>query len=162
MISTSQSLQHKRILRDCIINSPATVLPFQVAGVWFRFSARGQHSSVAALPAAGSGTPGTSSAVPAALPAAPPHPELEEIYHSDCVCGGGREAGREAIYWTAIQVYYLSLLECTIDEVQCSYMMKGKRSISLIGTGPVGGRGAKDEEPSLNTDTAVEWSAEKK
>lgn len=40
--------------------------------------------------------------------------------------------------------------------------MNGERSISLIGTGPVGGRGTEEEEPSLNTDTAVEWSAEKR
>lgn len=40
--------------------------------------------------------------------------------------------------------------------------MNGERSISLIGTGPVGGRGTEEEEPSLNTDTAVEWSAKKR
>ena len=73
-----------------------------------------------------------------------------------CVCGGGREGGREESNLLAI----LFLNEP--DKEQCSYTMKGERSISLIGTGPVGGRGAKDEEPSLNTDTAVEWSAEKR
>ena len=79
------------------MNLPATVLPFQAAGVWSCFSARGQHSSVAALPAAESGTPGTPSAAPAALPTAHPHPEPEQTHHSDCVCGGGREAERQKI-----------------------------------------------------------------
>ena len=144
------------------MSSPATVLPFQAAGVWFCFSAHGQHSSVAALPAAGSGTPGTPSAAPAALLAAHLHPEPEQTHHCDCGCGGGREGSRKTkhiVYKSSIHLF-LSINEP--EERQRSHTMNGERSICLIGTGPVGGRGTEDEEPSLNTDTAVEWSAEKR
>ena len=78
-----------------------------------------------------------------------------------CVCVWRGERGRQGgKQFTSHTPHILFLNEP--DKERYSYTMKGERSISLIGTGPVGGRGAKDEEPSLNTDTAVEWSAEKR
>ena len=77
---------------------------------------------------------------------------------------GAREGSRETKFTGQPYKYTICLFLYINEpyEIQCSHTMKGERSISLIGTGPVGGRGTKDEEPSLNTDTAVEWSAEKR